>query len=91
MSSEPPAPKDAPSYQKGVHGQSAEWMREITRRRMEMAKTDPSKKGGRPKTRFTKKEVTEQAAAAGAGCLKVLETQLKSPDERVAQSAAKPC
>lgn len=71
-------------------GASAEHMREITRKRMEMAKTDPSKRGGRPRTRFTKAEATEAALQRlEPVAIKVLEGQLESEDERIKQNAAK--
>lgn len=70
-------------------GQSAEFMHAIRERRDEMAKLDPTKKGGRPRTKFTKKEATEHALERlEPMALKVLERQLKSPDERVRQAAA---
>lgn len=71
-------------------GASAERMREITRARMEAAKLDPAKKGGRPKTKLTRTEATEAALARlEPSAIKVLEEQLASPDERVAANAAK--
>jgi len=74
---------------KGKIGASAEYMNAIRMRRDEMAKIDPSKKGGRPRTKFSKAEATEHALERLEPlALKVLERQLKSPDERVRQSAA---
>lgn len=70
-------------------GASPERMRELTRLRMEMAKKDPSKKGGRPKKNFTKLEAEEHALKRlMPKALQVLEEQLESPDERVKQKAA---
>lgn len=64
-------------------------MRELTKMRMEMAKTDPAKKGGRPRTRYSKKEAEERALAnLVPKALKVLELHLDSEDERVQQAAA---
>jgi hypothetical protein len=71
------------------HGASADWMREVTRRRMEMAKTDPSKKGGRPRTKLSRKEAEMLAIESmEPRALQVLRAQLDSPDERIAQAAA---
>ena len=71
------------------NGASAERMRELTARRMELAKTDPSKLGGRPRTRFSKKEAEARALERMLPkALKVLETQLDSVDQRVQQAAA---
>jgi hypothetical protein len=68
---------------------SAEWMRHITAQRMEMAKTDPSKKGGRARTRLTKAEAEEMALQRMLPkALKVLEAQLDDEDQRVRQKAA---
>lgn len=70
-------------------GASPEHMREMTRKRMEMAKLDPSKKGGRPRTRFTKKEAEADALQRMMPrALAVLEEQLESTDQRVRQAAA---
>lgn len=78
---EEPAPKRK--------GQTPEYMRELTRKRMEMAKTDPSKKGGRRRTKFTRAEAEAKALERlMPKALKVLEEQLDSRDERVKQSAA---
>lgn len=64
-------------------------MRELAALRKEMAKTDPSKNGGRPRTRYTKKEAEARALERMVPkALKVLETQLDSVDQRVQQSAA---
>lgn len=64
-------------------------MRALTARRMELAKTDPSKKGGRPRTRFSKKEAEEAALQRMLPkALQVLEMQLESTDLRVQQAAA---
>ncbi len=61
----------------------------MTRKRMEMAKTDPSKKGGRPRTHFSKEEAEEKAMERMLPkALQVLQVQLDSPDERVSQAAA---
>jgi hypothetical protein len=79
--SEDPTPKK--------RGASAERMAELTRIRMEKAKTDPNAKGGRPRTKFKRSEVTEQALARlEPKAIKVLEEQLSSQDARVAQRAA---
>lgn len=83
--SEPDSYPEAPNKR----GASPEWMAEITRRRMEMAKTDPAKKGGRPRTNFTRGEATEAALRRlEPAAVQVLERQLRSRDERVAQRAA---
>lgn len=75
--------------QPGKRGASAEWMQEVTRRRMEMAKTDPAKRGGRPKTKLSKREAEELAIEQMLPkALLVLRAQLESKDERVAQTAA---
>jgi hypothetical protein len=65
-----------------------EWMRHITKARMEQAKTDPAKKGGRPR-----KPTREEAEAKALDRMlpkayKVLEEQLDDEDERVRQKAA---
>lgn len=83
MSTDQPKKKDR-------RGASAERMREITALRMEMAKTDPSKKGGRPRTRFTRQEATEAALTRlEPEAIRVLEAQLHDVDKRIAQTAAK--
>lgn len=65
-------------------------MRELTRLRMEQAKTDPSKKGGRPRTRVTRAEATDRALERlEPEAIAVLEAQLSSVDERVRANAAK--
>jgi hypothetical protein len=81
---------DAPAAPNGKRrGADPERMRELTRMRMEMAETDPSKKGGRPRTRFTKAEAEERALEKMLPkALAVLNIQLDSVDERVRQSAA---
>lgn len=78
----PGAPK------KGQRGASKEYMKAIRKRRDEMAKTDPSRHGGRtPKP--SRAEATERALdRLEPMALRVLEVQLKSPDERVRQTAA---
>lgn len=68
--------------EKKKKGRSPEEMREMTRQRMEMAKTDPSKKGGRGR----KKQVELETMLPDA--LQVLRANLNSPDERIAQKAA---
>lgn len=64
-------------------------MAELTRIRMEQAELDPAKKGGRPRTRFSKAEAEERALERMLPkALQVLEQQLDSPDLRVQQAAA---
>jgi hypothetical protein len=69
-------------------GRTAEEMREMTRKRMEMAKTDPTKLGGRRR----KPRITEIEADAIAKlvpkAIRVLEEQLDSEDETIQARAA---
>jgi len=70
-------------------GSPPERMKELTRIRLERMKTDPSARGGRPRTKYTRAEA--EAAALERmmpKALKVLESQLDSKDLRVQQSAA---
>lgn len=74
---------------KGKKGASPEYMRALVERRKELAKTDPSKMGGRPRTRYSKKEIEENAMRALVPrAVKVLKEQLDSEDEAIAQRAA---
>lgn len=67
---------------------SPEWMRMLTDQRMEAAKTDPAKKGGRPR-KPTAKEAEEKALDRMLPkALRVLEEQLDDEDQRVRQKAA---
>lgn len=88
---EPDEYPEEPAGGKGVgRGASAERMREITRLRMEKAKTDPKAKGGRPRVKLTKEEAERKAIdAMTPQALKVLKAQLDSPDEAIAQRAAR--
>lgn len=77
------------AQKKDPRGASAERMRELTRIRMEKAKTDPKAKGGRPRTRYNRAEVEEHALKRlMPRALQVLEEQLEDPDQRVRQKAA---
>ena len=70
-------------------GASPEFMREMTRRRVEAQARGEVKRGGKPRTQFTKAE--KEAAALEKlmpRALKVLEEQLGDPDARIRQSAA---
>jgi len=75
---------------KGQRGASKEYMDALRARRKEMAKTDPTKNGGRhKKPRLTRAQATEAALdRLEPMALRVLESQLKSVDERVRQTAA---
>jgi hypothetical protein len=78
-----------PKKWEGKRGAPREHMLEMTARRLELAKTDPSKKGGRARTRYRKHEIEEHALKKlWPKALAVLEQQLESPDERVRQKAA---
>lgn len=70
-------------------GRTPEEMREMTRLRLEMAKTDPSKLGGRPRTRRKKSEVEEDAInKLVPRAIQVLEEQLYDDDPQTRQRAA---
>lgn len=74
---------------KNKRGASPERMKELLAIRMEKAKTDPSVLGGRPRTKYSRKEVEARALERMMPkALKVLDQQLESLDERVRQSAA---
>lgn len=76
--------------ERSKRGASAERMREITRQRMEAAKLDPTKRGGRPRTRRTRQEATDEALKRlEPQAIQVLEAQLESVDERIRANAAK--
>lgn len=77
----PPVPEFEPKVE-GGRGASKEFMAAITARRLAMGKTDPSKKGGRPRTKFSKAELEQRAIERMTPvALKLLETQLK--DEKL--------
>lgn len=65
-------------------------MQQLTAYRKEVGKLDPSKRGGRARTKLSRAEVEQRALEKLVPrALKVLESQLDSEDERVRQAAAR--
>jgi hypothetical protein len=63
-------------------------MERMTARRRELAATDPSKLGGRPKKRVVPEPVALELEELRPRAIRVLEEQLDSSNEHIAQRAA---